>query len=474
MTSRFSRRSLLGGVLATGAAAAASRTLNAQPASPSAAAIASPSRPHRILFFVSDGMSQSVVSLAEMLSRQTRNTGTHWWELLQNPAAELGQMETISADSPVTDSAAASSAWGGGRRVRNGAINITADGSRSPLICDWLRQHGGRLGLVTTATATHATPAGFAAHVANRDQQAEIARQYLERVDLVLGGGIEYFDTRRADGRDLITDFAKAGYEIARTSEELTAAKGARRLGLFSMSHIPYALDLAGNPEQRAKIPSLTQMTANALDWALLDDGPLLLQIEGARIDHAAHANDIAGLLHDQIDFDDALGLGLAFAKEHPDTLVIATSDHGNSNPGLNGMGPSYRKSGDAFARIARAKGSCQGFLERIGHKAGSISADALAGSVEEMFGVELKIAEAESLLAVIRNEPVPVWSHQHANPSGLLGKIIGNHNGIGWTGNSHTNDPTLISAVGPGSHLFRGLVRNDEVKARFEALLST
>ncbi len=95
-----------------------------------------------------------------------------------------------------------------------------------------------------------------------------------------------------------------------------------------------------------------------ALDRFLAQDQPFLLQIEGARIDHAAHLNDIAALLGDQLAFDDTLGAVLDAIAGRDDILVVVTSDHGNANPGLSGMGTAYGQSTDAFKTIMRAKTS--------------------------------------------------------------------------------------------------------------------
>src|SRR5690606_27333739 len=102
--------------------------------------------------------------------------------------------ETTSANSIVTDSAAAASAWGGGIRVPNGSVNVAAGGEESVPLQSKLRERGIPTGLVTTATVTHATPAGFAANSADRGREEDIAEQYLAReVPVILGGGTKFF-----------------------------------------------------------------------------------------------------------------------------------------------------------------------------------------------------------------------------------------------------------------------------------------
>ncbi len=209
-----------------------------------AQAATSPAKKVRgVVFMVSDGMSPGVLTLAEAWSRLTRKRGTCWWKLFNDRAAARGLMDNASANSLVTDSAAASSAWGGGKRVNNGAINVSQDGREiTPIAAVLKKQYNARIGLVTTATVTHATPAGFAASVSARKDENAIAPQYLDRVDVILGGGSGYFESKlRPDKRDLAADFTKAGYQIVSRRNELSAARGDKLLGVFTRGHLPFS-----------------------------------------------------------------------------------------------------------------------------------------------------------------------------------------------------------------------------------------
>lgn len=424
-----------------------------------------------VVFMVSDGMSHGVLPLAEALSQQTRKRGTRWWELLASSSSVQGIMDTASANSLVTDSAAAASAWGGGQRVPNGHVNVTDKGRKVEPIGATLRSEKCRLGLVTTATVTHATPAGFAANSPDRNDEQGIAPQYLDRAEIVLGGGSQFFDpSRRGDKRDLFADYAKAGYGVLRTRDELLSSKSARLLGTFSSGHLPYSVDRAHDGELAKKVPTLAEMATAALERFLGGDAPFLLQVEGARVDHAAHANDVAGLLWDQLAFDDAIAAVLAATAGRDDILVVVTSDHGNSNPGLNGMGSAYRRTNEHFARIANLKASHERlFAEWNANKGGTRELVAL---VEKRLGFKPTDKEASTLLDTISGKEITEWNHLLANPPGVLGQIAGNHTGVGWTGTVHTADPTLVTALGPQAERFRGLIRNDSVRDRLLSIL--
>jgi alkaline phosphatase len=467
----YSRRRLLQGSLAGGATglfAGLGRVQGQEGAGESAAK----KRPRGIIFCVSDGMSQGVLSMTEAFSNQVRGKGTAWWNLLSNRKATLGLMDTASSSSMVTDSAAASSAWSAGRRVPNGQINYDDKGKRLESIGETLEKRKVRLGLVSTATITHATPAGFAASVVSRGQEDLIAPQYLNRVDVILGGGSRFFASEsRKDKRDLFGDFAKEKYDVVRTRDDLLKSKSKKILGTFASGYIPYSIDRDQDAEMQKLVPTLAEMSEAALSRFLDDEAPFLLQVEGARIDHAAHKNDIGAILNEQLAFDDAVGKILAMTAGHDDILVVLTSDHGNANPGLNGTGAGYRQTNDSFSKIAQIKGSAEWFFQRWG-RTQTKSGEEMSKLMEATYGFKPAPQELEAIMDRTAGKKVTEWSHQLSNSEGLLGQIVGNVTGVGWTGICHTSDPTQLTSIGPGAEEFAGLVRNDSVRDRFLGLL--
>jgi alkaline phosphatase len=119
-------------------------------------------KPRRIIHMVSDGMSVGTLTCAEHFSRIVRGRGTAWISLYSHPAARVGLMNTRSLNSLVTDSSAASSAWGSGTRIINGVVNQAGDGTPLRHLYEILGDARWKRGLVTTTEITHATPAGFA------------------------------------------------------------------------------------------------------------------------------------------------------------------------------------------------------------------------------------------------------------------------------------------------------------------------
>lgn len=351
--------------------------------------------------------------------------------------------------------------------MNNGSINIAPDGRPCTPIMQLARAAGLGTGLVTTATITHATPAGFAAQLPARAGEGAIAGQYLALgVDVLLGGGTRFFDpARRPDRRDLFAEYARAGYHVGRDRAALRQAPTAGRLlGVFADGHLPYSLDRRADPVLTAAVPPLAELARIALDRLATQPRGFLLQIEGARVDHAAHANDVGGLLHEQLDFDDALGVALEFAAGRDDTLVIVTTDHGNANPGLNGTGGSFDSKGGSygdtlgcFDRLARFRHTNVWTMEGLGP-------DSTAAQVRDRVMEASDIALAEDEVGMIRHalrrEHREGYRVRNA-PLIALGQVLANYTSVGWTGIAHTTDYAELAAFGPGSERLHGLVQN-------------
>ena len=165
-----------------------------------------------VIFLVADGMNLAALSLADAWSRRTRSMSSRWMRLYQERPVVRSLCETHSATGLVTDSAAAASAWGIGERIANGVLNITPDGRKPVTLAQKMMAARKRVGLVTTATATHATPAGFAVTVASRKNQAEVAAQaasiaehILRELDYVGVITLEFFEK---EGRLLLNEIA--------------------------------------------------------------------------------------------------------------------------------------------------------------------------------------------------------------------------------------------------------------------------
>jgi len=455
-TSSIGRRAFLGraGVLASLAGSLEALHAAAKPGA----------RPKNIIFMVADGMSPSVLPMAEQFSWVVRGKGVLWRALIDRPEAARGLMDMASLSSVVTDSSAASSSWGSGARIFNGWVNMLPDGTALTPIANVSRDAGRRVGLVTTTTVTHATPAGFVAVQRSRGSEDEIALQYQKRVDVVLGGGRQFFEaSTRKDKRDLVGQFRGDGFTAILSRDELLRLKagGVQKLvGLFSPGMIPFTLDRNNSAELQRTVPTLAEMTTAAL--AVLESSPkgFLLQVEGGRVDHAAHSNDAASQMWEMLAFDDAIEVALRFAERHPETLLVITADHGNSNPGIGGKWAEWNSPSNGFKALARAKSSFSQIQPKLMGK-GKPDAALIKDLAHEAFGFEFSSDEGEAVRAAAAGTKKLCLNSRLDKLAGIMGQAVGNHTGIGWMSTDHTSDYVILTALGPGRERFAGQIRN-------------
>ncbi|VVB62683.1 Alkaline phosphatase [uncultured archaeon] len=265
-----------------------------------------------------------------------------------------GYVTTDSANSFVTDSAAAITAIATGNKGVNDVLNQEStavwkkkDGKNLTTIAELAKKAGYATGAITTTRITHATPAGFYAHTDNRDDETTIAEQLLASgMDVAMGGGYKFFvaknqttpfgaKSKRTDSRNLINMSKALGYtvvynETALMAEDANSTK--MLLGIFDHDHMLYELQRV--KQTKTHEPSLAEMTKKAIEVLSKNPKGFLLMVEGGRIDHASHARSYGNTTTDTLAFDEAVKVAQDYQKTNKNTLVIVTADH--ETGGLN------------------------------------------------------------------------------------------------------------------------------------------
>ncbi len=411
-----------------------------------------------IIFMVSDGMSTGTLNMADLLLQRKEGRRSTWLQLYQDNLVARSLVDTSSASALVTDSAAGSSAWGGGVKVPNGSVNVNADGSVNKPILQKFKAAGKSVGCVTSVPITHATPAGFTAVSKSRGDQEGIAKQYLDlKIDVLLGGGKEFFSAdKRKDKVDLFGEFAKAGYDVVSDRNELMAKKSSNKplLGAFTEGGIPYALDAAFDRNLQAQVPTLAELTEAAIQRLSKNPKGFVMQVEGGKVDWCAHSNDVGGLLYDQIAFDEALKVAIDFARKDKETLVIFTTDHGNANPGLFGKDSN-------FDRIQTFKNTNDWILRGITHH---FTPAQVIERIEAAQGYAITREEAAHLLTFYEAPKEEGLYNPYKLPFKQLGEIQVNYTSVGWAGTGHSADFVELGAFGPGSELIMPHIKNNDL----------
>ncbi len=301
------------------------------------------SRARNVIFIQGDGMG---IAHRELIRLATKGRDG---ELAMNKLRFSGFVHTDPADSEeaVTDSAAAATAYSTGVRTYNGAIGVDVDGRSVPTLLEQARAAGKSTGLVTTSQVTDASPAAFAAHVPDRGDQSEIARQIIEnsKVDVVLGGGEDWWlpagtpgawqdnpakdPTEQSKGTkgNLIDRAQQLGYRYVRNADELAAVGRGRVLGLFANEEM-FEHHNEGEGDLYGPTVPLKTMSTKALDILSRDRDGFFLFVEEEGIDEMSHHGNATLTVKSGKALDETVAAAMAFAARTPRTLVLVVGDH--------------------------------------------------------------------------------------------------------------------------------------------------
>lgn len=414
-----------------------------------------------IIFMISDGMSSGTLAMANLYSQNILGKNGNWMNLYLDNKVSRALMDTASASSIVTDSAAASSSFGGGYRVKNGVLNIGTNGEKYVPIWQKFKKAGKKTGCVTTVTITHATPAGFCVNSDSRNAENEIAEMYAEiGFDVMMGGGDEFFNPlKREDKKDIYGLYKQKGYQVLKNKSDLKKAeKGKKVLGIFNSGALPYSIDRKNIPELQ-QTPSLAEMAQTAIDQMKDHKEGFVLQIEGGKVDWAAHANDISALIHDQLAFDEAIKTVIDFAEKDENTLVIITTDHGNSNPGtIYGADATQN-----FNSIANYKFTNEYILNAI-HS--DFNLQQMKDWIFETNQISLADDEAKHLLSFysgLEKQETGIYNYKKL-PFKAYSEIQKKHNSVGWISMDHSGDYVEVAVYGPGKELLPPFIKNTDL----------
>ena len=286
-----------------------------------------------VFYFIGDGMGVNQVNGTEMYRAELQN-GRIGVEPLLFTQFPVGTMaSTFSATNSVTDSSAAGTALATGSKTYNGAIGM--DDQKNPLqtVAEKAKKAGKRVGIATSVSIDHATPAAFYAHQPSRSMYYEIATD-LPKADFDFYAGSGFLKpTTTADKKEapsIFPMFEEAGYTLARGYNDFKAkVPQAKKMILIQeegadVSSLPYAID------RKEGELTLAQITESAIEFLTKEKNKgFFLMVEGGKIDWSCHANDAATTFNEVIDMDEAIKVAYEFYKKHPkETLIVVTADH--------------------------------------------------------------------------------------------------------------------------------------------------
>jgi alkaline phosphatase len=417
-----------------------------------------------VIVMVPDGCSQSIQTLARWKKG----------EALALDSILVGAVKTYMANSIITESSAAVTAFATGYKTTGGFLNV---GPRTEDILTTFRHPGSEMqyrplatvlegarlknkstGIVATSIICHATPAGFACHIHDRNKYNEITEQMVyENIDVAFGGGKQYLlpkseTGKRTDNENLLTVLNNKGYQIVENKKEMEVITSGKVWGLFAEGHMEPDIN---RKEFLSNQPSLAEMTAKAIELLSRNKDGFFLMVEGSQIDWAGHANDPIFMVTDFLAFDEAVKVAFDFARRDKNTLLLVFPDHDcgglSIGNGTTRIPSSEMKVEDLVVPLKEMKVTA-GFIEyQIGtdHSYAKISKE-----ISKWWGIDITENDYKEIKELMDNGAPLTYS---------IGEIISkNHTVIGWTSHGHTGEDVPLWAYGPNRPV--GLYDNTEL----------
>lgn len=436
-----------------------------------------------VFYFIGDGMGVNQVQGTELYRGELKGKIgiTPIW-FTQFPYATTAT--TFSATNGVTDSAAAGTALATGNKTQNGTIGMKQDlQTEVSSVAVWAKNKGCRVGVTTSVSVDHATPAAFYAHDPSRGSYYKIGTD-LYKAGFDFYAGSDFIDPNNKDNKDgnsenLYTMAEKNGYTIARGYKDyLKKCKKADKMILFQSEKasekdrtaIPYAIDRTKDDL------TLADITRSAINFLSKDlSKGFFLMVEGGKIDWACHSNDAATAFHEVADMDEAVKVAYEFYSQHPDeTLIVVTADHETGGFVL-GTG-AYKLNLQVLKNQKVSESGFTRILNELRKKYNNnVSWEKVQQALKENFGfwdkVKLNEKQEERLLAKYNNtfkgKEAKLEKSEYAQDEPLAAeakRIIDEIALVGWTSGGHSAGYVPVFAIGAGADLFQGRIDNTEI----------
>ena len=441
--------------------------------------------PKYVFMFIGDGMSSPQTNAAQVYNGCNEPGLIDLEELTFTQFPVVGLQYTQDATSFCPDSASTATSLSSGYKTHSGVIGMGIDKvTPGVTIAEMLHDKGWKIGIVSSVTINHATPAAFYAHIASRNDYYDIGLQMAE-------SGFEYFaggSVNKADDGDksIYEVLEDNGYLVTNDRDTILSLNGnsgkvyAYSPVLQDDGAMPYDIDA---PADSLRLKDFVKKGIDVLD----NETGFFMMVEGGKIDWAGHANDAVANMSDTLALDEAVEVAVEFAKNHPDeTLIIVTGDHETG-----GMTIGYAATGynTAFDILRAQKCSYVQFDSYVEDEMadGSFTFDDMMAMVEEYFGLvapgktaqndalvldeyeyaKLQKAYDDQMSGNVDGYEESLLYGGYSPISVTLTHIINNTAGIGWTSYAHTGLPVPVYAYGEGAEAFVGAYDNTEVALR-------
>jgi len=429
-----------------------------------------------VFLFIGDGMGLAQVIAAEAF--QSEINGGEYMPVSFRMFPHTGLSTTYAHNRFITGSAAAGSALASGHKTNINRISMDTSGTvLLETIADKAKKKGMKVGIISSVSIDHATPAAFYAKQKSRSMYFEIGLDLTKsNFDFFGGGGLIIPDGEVDEKQVNLYELAEQnGFNYVNNREGFENLVPSNQKVFFvnpelvSGSAMKYAID------QDEDYIDLAEITAKAINYLDNDTG-FFMMVEGGKIDWVCHANDLGAMVHEVLDFSAAVEEAVKFYNQHPDeTLIVVTSDH--ETGGLS-LGNSSTRYGADYALLANQKLSGEAFntvlsewrkdnhLNKKGFKM-------ILKMLEENFGIGgegAPIVLSPDELDEYRNafyEYDKSLQSEYGDYSPITIKstdMLSRQAGTGWTSNTHTAVAIPVYSLGINGNAFATNMDNTDI----------
>jgi len=455
-------------------------------------------RPKYIFLFIGDGMSYpqfqaasdylGVLEDKDYLWAQPSRGEYHGTQLDGPEYLNFMRFETagsavnFDSNSFAPDSASSATSIATGNKTYAGSINVDTSGTVSfETIAEKAhRQHGLRVGIITSVYLNHATPAAFYGHNVSRDNYYELGLE-------LPASGFEFFAGRPflnpegyegEEPRESLYDITQAaGYKICISDEEIASISQEDEKIVVVAENMGYEID------RKEGERSLADYVRIGIDFLDNEQG-FFMMCEGGAIDWACHANDAATAVHETCALADAVQVAVDFAELHPDeTLIIVTGDHETGGLSIGFAGTDY----DTYLTLLESQTiSFEQFdLLVEGYRENQTPFKEVLKEIEDYFGLK-RYGTNDDLLALTDYELALLETAYRKSVeeaetgmdeqeeyilygtyeplSVTITHILNNKAGLSFSSYAHSGLPVAVFAQGVCSEMFGGYYDNTEI----------
>lgn len=453
--------------------------------------------PKYVFYFIGDGMSNSQINVTEAALAnpnfriRTKSSNVTLGDMNIRKFPVTGMQTTHAEDRYITGSAASATALATGFKTTIGTISQNGDHSKDlKTMAEMAKEKGMKVGVISSVSIDHATPACFYAHTNSRNNYQEIGQDLIASdFDYFAGGNVRHNKYKGYTLDNFIADAKNKGYSYVntRTAFDALNAKSGKTIATLQKLKdytsdgcaLPYAMDVYAQKSEDDKI-TLAEFTKKGIE-VLDNEKGFFMMVEAGKVDWACHANDVVAATMDMIAFDNAIGEALKFYNEHPDeTLIVVTGDHETGGLSLGFAGTKYAT---AFEKLQYQSESYVIFTGKVKEwrTAGTMTFEKALEEVKKSFGLgdeskglALSKYEKDLLNDAFKRSMTGESDHKEEEISVIYGyydpftvtvtHILNNKVGIDWGTYSHTGVPVPVFAIGEGSTTFSGYYDNTDV----------